>query len=890
MESPSRAPREPLKPGDWPQDKVWVAATNRLARWASLAYGRRMQQAGHQCWPAPQALSFEVWLRQEFSRLRQGSEDFAGTILLDDAQERLLWQKVASGRASRWRPSNGRTLAAAWRLQSEWQLSFSAEEADNAVQHNYCRWRDDFIAECRARSLLTRAELAGVLAEAWAAGVVKPKPLLFLELRWDTPARQQLRTSLQQLGFETDPWRRQEAGAGRDGASLIRARDGEDEVERIAWWARTQHEKNPAAAVAVIDANLGERGRVQLYERVFERVFACEALIPGVAASQRPFNIAGGRSLGRAPAVGIALSLLRLAVAGLEGTELTRLLLSPHWGRSGRILCGHFDTWLRGRDRRRKHFSLAEVAQEAARWSRKRQADYGFAALAEDLKNLERVAKKIPDSSDFRGWARFFGQCLQAAGWPAAGSDSVEYQQIEAWRGEFDRFAGLDVCGTRPLLGAEALAWLQELMESRIFQPESPWLPVQILQPADGAGIQFDSAWVASATADNWPRRVWPHPLIPARRQREAGVPGTDPQRALAEGKEQFADLYLLAPRLRFSYAGEKEGAMQAPTPLLADSKVEDAPELELFDYRRQLWRLAPALEAQPTAGVPLPSGGDRGQDLTAVSLGGGTTLLSDQSDCPFRAFSRHRLGSRAPEDAEVGFDARELGAHLHRALELLWSGLKSSEALEKLSGTELQERVAGCVDQTLADSRAAGYRQVERGRLNRLVREWLEVERMRPPFTVAKLESRQDFELGPLRLKGALDRLDCLEDGSLAVIDYKSGEAGDAGWDKDRLQNPQLPLYATQLKAKYLAFAVVKTGKTAFKGRGEGEALAEGVSPPKEGWDQWFDGLERKLLVLAEEIAAGEARVDPINGQICQHCEQRLLCRIDDKEAATAD
>ena len=886
MESLKQPPTGPLKAGDWPQDKVWVAATNRLARWARLVYGRRMQQAGHRCWPAPQALSFEAWLRYEFSRLRQGSKDFAGTLLLDDAQERLLWQKVASGRASHWRPSNGRTLAGAWRLQCEWQLSFSAEEADNAVQRNYCRWRDDFVAECRARSLLTRAELAGVLAEAWAAGVVEPKPLLFLELRWETPARQQLRASLQQLGFETESWRRRKADASRGAARLIRTRDDKDEVEHIAWWARAQYEKNPAAALAVIDANLDEKGRFQLYERVFERVFDCEALIPGVDARQRPFNIAGGRPLGQSPSVGAALSLLRLAVAGIEGPELTRLLLSPHWGRSGRILCGHFDAWLRGRDRRRKHFSLADVAKEAGRWSRKRQADYGFVALAEDLKNLAGVAAKIHASSDFKGWARFFGQCLQAAGWPAAGSGSVEYQQIEAWHKEFERFAGLDVCGTRPLLGSEALAWLRELLEARLFQPESSWLPVQILQPADGMGIQFDSAWVASATADNWPRRRNPHSLIPARRQREAGVPGADPQRALAESKEQLADLHLLAPQLTFSYAGEKEGAVQSPTPLLAGLKVEDVPRLELFDHRRQLWRLAPALEAQPTTGVPLPFGGDRGED-TRMALRGGAALLSDQSDCPFRAFARYRLGSRAPEDAEVGFDARELGAHLHRVLELLWSGLKSSEALGKLSDTELQERVAGCVEQILADNRAEGYCQVERVRLKRLVGEWLEVERERPPFTVNKLESRQDFELGPLRLKGAIDRLDCLEDGSLAVIDYKSGEVGNTGWDRDRLKNPQLPLYATQLKAKYLAFAEVKTGKMAFKGCGEGEALSAEVSPQKE-WKRWFDDLERKLLDLAEEIAAGEARVDPIDGQACRYCEQRLLCRVDEKEAAT--
>ena len=65
------------------------------------------------------------------------------------------------------------------------------------------------------------------------------------------------------------------------------------------------------------------------------------------------------------------------------------------------------------------------------------------------------------------------------------------------------------------------------------------------------------------------------------------------------------------------------------------------------------------------------------------------------------------------------------------------------------------------------------------------------------------------------------LDRVDRLDDGSIAVIDYKTG--GDAepdAWLGERPRLPQLPLYAEALgvdRVSAVAFGRVRTGDTGY-------------------------------------------------------------------------
>ena len=85
------------------------------------------------------------------------------------------------------------------------------------------------------------------------------------------------------------------------------------------------------------------------------------------------------------------------------------------------------------------------------------------------------------------------------------------------------------------------------------------------------------------------------------------------------------------------------------------------------------------------------------------------------------------------------------------------------------------------------------------------------------------------------------------------------------------------------------LAFGVLRAGEVRYRGKAR-EALFAGVSGPGRGmpsWDaqqaSWRDVLGR----LAAGFAAGEARVDPRDREVCKYCHLATLCRVNDMPGA---
>src|SRR6185312_3621474 len=89
--------------------------------------------------------------------------------------------------------------------------------------------------------------------------------------------------------------------------------------------------------------------------------------------------------------------------------------------------------------------------------------------------------------------------------------------------------------------------------------------------------------------------------------------------------------------------------------------------------------------------------------------------------------------------------------------------------------------------------------------------------------FTVETTEQDSHYELGPLRLRLRLDRIDRLKDGRLVLIDYKSGEPKTKSLHGERPSEPQLLVYAAALGAAVdaLYFAKLKPRKEGAVGYG---------------------------------------------------------------------
>ncbi len=133
-------------------------------------------------------------------------------------------------------------------------------------------------------------------------------------------------------------------------------------------------------------------------------------------------------------------------------------------------------------------------------------------------------------------------------------------------------------------------------------------------------------------------------------------------------------------------------------------------------------------------------------------------------------------------------------------------------------------------------------------------------------------------------------DRVDVLPDGREIILDYKTGQLKPRGWEGERPDEPQLPLYCatSDQPVAGAAFAMIRTGELRFRGLTAGDvslpALSKMPIDPALPFERQV--LEWRLVLehLAEDFRAGKAGVDPKPGA-CDNCGLRALCRIRELE-----
>jgi len=289
------------------------------------------------------------------------------------------------------------------------------------------------------------------------------------------------------------------------------------------------------------------------------------------------------------------------------------------------------------------------------------------------------------------------------------------------------------------------------------------------------------------------------------------------------------------------------------------------------------------------------------GPVVTAGAIShGGTAVLKDQSACPFKAFAHHRLRAKAIEEPELGIDARLRGSLVHRSLEGVWKQIKTQQALALLTIEAQCDLVLGCV---IAVIERESYRtpllkkalgQLEVQRISALLLDWLSIDRARAPFTVQDTELRQVLKIGELQLNTVIDRVDRLQDGSLAVIDYKTGATSLSSWFGERPEDPQLPLYSVfgGEGVQSISFAQLKKGEVKYVGLtdrnqhfSELKSLDEGKVKSDAGdWAGQMKHWERTMTSLSAEFMGGDAPVNPTK-KACDYCDLTSLCRINEQE-----
>ena len=267
----------------------------------------------------------------------------------------------------------------------------------------------------------------------------------------------------------------------------------------------------------------------------------------------------------------------------------------------------------------------------------------------------------------------------------------------------------------------------------------------------------------------------------------------------------------------------------------------------------------------------------------------GGSGLIKSQSLCPFRAFAEYRLASGSLEEGCLGFDVRDRGGHLHSVLEFVWQKLGSLDNLRSTPPAELEKLVQDAALQAVTPKTSSFGKiasLVEIERLKQVTLDWLAIERERQqPFTVETVEGEQYAELGGLKLRLRIDRVDRLGSGGLVLIDYKSGEQKRKKLECPRPEEPQLLVYAAGVgdQVEGIVFAQLKRDDPRPVGvtRERHFKTWRTVDVLGRGWDTRMEESRSEVERIAAQFKSGYAAVDPKTRAVCSYCAQTPLCRI---------
>ncbi len=414
------------------------------------------------------------------------------------------------------------------------------------------------------------------------------------------------------------------------------------------------------------------------------------------------------------------------------------------------------------------------------------------------------------------------------------------------------------------------VAWVDAAFESATFRPAAP--------PADAVQVVITPlaqvmlrpfAALVMPGADDRHLGAPPtaHPLLSEAELQALGLEG----RTERQMRESLAFAQALAlPRVtllrRHADAG---GESLADSPLLQRLVLD----LEAQGKRLAAW-VDPRLRQRPPV-QPI----DRPRPVAAQSLPARVSASAVEAlrDCPYRFFARHVLNLREDDELEGELEKRDYGTWLHRVL-LAFHREREAPAVpaleaERLHRLALQEQSAmGLADDEFLPYAASFARFVP------AYLDWLharDAEGARWQGGELDLRIRPEA-LGGVELQGVIDRVDRVElGGAIELIDYKTSSLQRL---KERVKQP---LEDTQLAfyAALLAPQADRPVRACYLPLDSGESLKPIVHPNVQHSAAM---LVRELGAELERLRGGAPMPALGEGEVCDFCEARGLCRRD--------
>ena len=445
-------------------------------------------------------------------------------------------------------------------------------------------------------------------------------------------------------------------------------------------------------------------------------------------------------------------------------------------------------------------------------------------------------------------------------------------------------------------------AAVRRWIEAHTFEPRTGEEGVHLLDAVAARYGSFDDVHLVGLLEGEWPERRRRNIFYSSFLLRRLGWPDDGGQEA---ERAAFFDLVRLAGRrTTVSTVQLETETLAEPSALLDELLSPDltvlpaaAVDVRHFVHEALLDRSVPdgavseaarrwlaVRRMQETARSSAP----HGRGLPVVRTEHGVSSVEVYTQCPFRFFARHVLGLAEEQDEREGLSPRDRGVFVHEVLQAFFEQWTASGGgtitVDRLDAARRRlEETAEPLLARLAPVDAA----LERARLfgsaaapgvADLV---LRAEAERGVAVVdRRLEERFSgvFELDaggamrPVAIRGIVDRIDLLADGSIRVLDYKSYVP---------VAPVQLGIYAVTAAQRLRvetarAWRVAEAAYVVYGGRrdvrsvaGRGEDVTEALAD-----------AQRRFVAAVDAMAAGEFPVRPIQTRLCASCAYDSVCR----------
>ena len=453
---------------------------------------------------------------------------------------------------------------------------------------------------------------------------------------------------------------------------------------------------------------------------------------------------------------------------------------------------------------------------------------------------------------------------------------------------------------------AGVAARLRRWIEAQTFAPRRGRAGVHLVDARTARYGDFDTVRLVGLVEEEWPVRPRRNIFYPLGLLARLGWAG-DADR-VAAGRAEFIDLLRLPRRaVSLSVFTLDEDRLVGPSPLLDQLEGVNLAVAPFVERAQGRVSVEEALSIEPVVPDVVSRIGAEwlavrrgrtsrqaaqfhGQSLPSPSNAHSVTSVERYLDCPFQYFAQRvlRIAVEPDEDALAALERGRFMHELFRAFFDSWQAAGQSSITPETVGAarRLFDRVARQLLERLPEadreierrrvlgsalSPGAGERvfQMELERPGRVVERLLEF-RLDGRWNLGTDEAAQQAEV-----RGVADRIDLLADGTLWLLDYKTGRP------PSRSRAVQLPVYAACAEQRLRGHRGRdwRAAAAGYVALGERHAYVPLGSRPSDMVERLVEGRRRFLAAVAQ-IEEGRFPPSPAEITLCATCAYDSVCR----------